>query len=120
MWLELARPVTLLASVLSLLVLTHTAFFGPEIEFQDRLYDTLCMFVIAAALAFLSGLTFREAPNQHPAHGLSYDRGQDPILGLYQTFPVRIFCWTTGILFVLFILAWYLHTHFIPYRDIHS
>ena len=121
MWLELARPITLLASVLSLLTLIRTAFFGPAVEFSDRLYDTCGMLVIAAAFAFLSGLTFPEAhgngrgPSRDPNHPLAYD----PVMRLCQTFPVRVFRWTAGILFVLFLLNWYLQLHYIPWRDVH-
>jgi hypothetical protein len=107
MWLELARPVTLIASFLSLLALLRTAFFGPDVEFQDRVYDTCCMFVIAAAFALLSGLTFREA------------RGHASVSRIHETFPVRIFSWTAGILFVLFLVNWYLQAHYVFfYRDV--
>ena len=41
MLLELARPVTLLASMISLLAVFHTAFLGSETSFQQRLYDSL-------------------------------------------------------------------------------
>jgi hypothetical protein len=117
MWLEIARPVTLLASILSLLVLVRTAFFGPDIEFSDRLYDTLCMFVIAAGFALLSGLTFPERdPLEHipwydRAFFAQYVKPTDPVQRLYRTFPVQVFCWTAGILLVLFLLNWYLQTH---------
>lgn len=125
MWLELARPVTLLGTILSLLVLLRTAFFGPQIDFGDRVFNTLCVFVIAAGMALLSGLTF---PERDPLEDIPwYDRSfyaqhlrpTDPILRLYRSFPVQIFCWTTAVLFVMFLINWYMQTYFMPYRNIY-
>lgn len=125
MWLELARPVTLLGTILSLLMLLRTAFLGPEIDFGDRVFNTLCVLVVAAGCAFLSGLTF---PERDPLDDIPwYDRrfyaermrSTDPILRLYRSFPVQIFCWTTAVLFVLFVIDWYLQTYFMPYRNIY-
>ena len=31
---------------------------------------------------------------------------------------MRVFFWTTGVMLVLFLLAWYLETHCIFYRDV--
>ncbi len=122
MWLELARPVTLLGTILSLLMLLRTAFFGPEIDFGDRVFNTICVLVIAAGMALLSGLTF---PERDPLEDIPwYDRGfyaqhmqsSDPILRLCRSFPVQIFCWTTAVLFALFLINWYLQTYYMPYR----
>jgi hypothetical protein len=130
MWLELARPITLLASILSLLALTRTAFFGPDIEFPDRVYNTLCMFFIAAAFAILSGLTFRETygrrrygrgylenPRFRRGYWPDYPADSDFIQRLYQTFPMKVFCFTSAVLFVLFLLNRYLQVYYLPYRN---
>ncbi len=110
MFLELARPVTLLASMLSLLAVFHTAFLGSETSFQQRLYDSLGVLLLAAGISLLSGLTFSEGKD-HPLAASPH---------LTSTFPVKLFFWTTGIMAVLFLLAWYLETHCIFYRDIHN
>jgi len=113
MLLELARPVTLLASVISLLAVCHAAFFGSETSFPQRILDALGMLLIAAGISLVSGLAFRaEYKVEHRGVNAHTPR-------IIETFPVQLFCWTTGIMIVLFVLAWYLETHCIFYRDIH-
>jgi hypothetical protein len=115
--LELARPVTLLASMISLLAVFHAAFFGPEAAFPQRILDALGMLLIAAGVSLVSGLAFRaEYKVEHRGVDAHAPQSTPRIL---ETFPVQLFCWTTGIMIVLFILAWYLETHCIFYRDIH-
>jgi hypothetical protein len=106
--LELARPVTLLCSMLSLLAVFHTAFLGPEISFSARIYDSVGMLLLAAGCSLVSGLTFREG-----------GRDVNSLSHITETFPVRVFFWTTGIMAVLFLVSWYLETHCIFYRDVH-
>ena len=88
MLLELARPVTLLGSILSLLIVFHTAFFGSETDFRQRIYDSLGMLMMAAAFSALSGLTFRGAGGEPSSESvrasyrlrlreLSYDAPQE-------------------------------------------
>jgi hypothetical protein len=36
---------------------------------------------------------------------------------LTETFPVQVFFWATGIMSALFILAWYVETYILPYRN---
>jgi hypothetical protein len=117
MLLELARPLTLLASMISLLAVFHTAFLGSETDMRQRLYDTLGMLLIAAGISLVSGLTFLNGRLQESRYR-SAARG-DLSLRITETFPMQLFCWTTGIMAILFLLAWYLETHCIFYRDIH-
>lgn len=107
MLLELARPVTLLGSVLSLLAVFHTAFLGPGTDYPQRIYDSMGVLLIAAGFALVSGLTFREG------------RRWAANLAIMETFPVLLFLWTTGIMAALFVLSWYLETHCIFYRNVH-
>lgn len=109
MLLELARPITLLCSMLSLLAVFHTAFLGSEADYSQRIFDSLGVLLLAAGFSLISGMTFREG-----RHSL-YARG----IGLTETFPVRVFFWTAGIMAVLFPVSWYLETHCIFYRDVH-
>jgi len=120
MLLELAKPVTLLASMLSLLAVLHTAFFGSESDFQQRIYDSIAMLVLAAGISLISGLVFLEGgpegghENRHEAaHG---PRGR--LVRVTETFPMQVFFWTAGIMLVIFLVAWYLETHCIFYRDV--
>lgn len=128
MLLELARPVALLGSMLSLLAVFHTAFLGSETDYLARMYDSLGVLLLAAGFSLLGGLAFLEngsaddAKNErrvgsrgardraHSSHG-SAPR-------ITETFPMQIFCWTTGIMAVLFLLSWYLETHCIFYRNV--
>jgi hypothetical protein len=101
--LELARPVSLLASMLSLLAVFHAAFLGTETDIMQRLVHGLAMLALAAGVSLLSGLTFQ---------------GRADSAHLSRTFPVRVFCWTSGIMAVLFAVSWYLETHCIFYKDV--
>jgi hypothetical protein len=108
MLLELARPVTLLASMISLLAVFHAAFLGSETDFRQRILDSLAVLLIAAGFSLISGLAFRAEPG----------RAHTRTPRITETFPVQVFCWTTGIMAVLFLLAWYLETHCIFYKDV--
>jgi hypothetical protein len=99
----------LLASFFSLLAVFHAAFLGSETDFRQRLWKALGMLIVAAAISLASGLAFSQAAQP--------DLGD---LRVLETFPMRIFFWGTGLIATLFLLAWYLETHCIFYKDIHS
>ena len=116
MLLELARPVTLLASLLSLLAVFHTAFLGVETDFQQRMYDSAGVLLLAAGISLVSGMAFLPGKaDKRPGTSPSRLR----LAQITETFPMRVFFWTSGVMLVLFLLAWYLETHCIFYRDIH-
>jgi len=96
-FLELARPAALLASMMSLLAVMHTAFFGSETDYRQRIYDSLGMLLLAAGIALIGGLLFEKSGEQA--------RNSGPVAALFHTFPVRIFIWTTGLIVALFLLA---------------
>jgi hypothetical protein len=116
--LELARPVTLLCSMLSLLAVFHTAFLGPQADYSQRIYDSVGVLLIAAGFALVGGLVTLADERET---GARLRKAQRIARGLRitDTFPVQVFCWTTGIMAVLFVVSWYLETHCIFYRDIH-
>ena len=119
MLLELARPVTLLCSMLSLLAVFHTAFLGPETDYSTRIYDSLGVLLLAAGFSLIGGLVL-EDERENGERLLKASRvNLRRELRITDTFPVQVFCWTTGIMAVLFVLSWYLETHCIFYRDIH-
>ena len=97
MLLELARPVALLASMMSLLAVMRTVFFGSETDFQQRVYDSLEMLVLAAGVSLIAGMVFEQ--------GCEVSSGSGAVLAVFRSFPVRVFLWTTGTILVLFLLA---------------
>jgi hypothetical protein len=94
---ELLRPAALLASMMSLLAVMHTAFFGSETDYRQRIYDSLGMLLLAAGIALVGGLLF-ESNSEHT-------RNSGQVAAIFQTFPMRIFLWTTGLIVALFLLA---------------
>jgi hypothetical protein len=141
MLLELARPVTLLGSILSLLLVFYTAFLGTETDVRQRIYDSLAVLALAAAFSILSGLTFREGGGEpseeslaamrrvtqgvgwkpQPKLRLVADHGRLLVsprreLRLAETFPVQVFLWATAIMVVLFLLSWFLETYVLSLR----
>ncbi len=97
MLLELARPAALLASMMSLLAVMHTAFFGSETDFHQRIYDSLGMLLLAAGFALFAGILFERNGESTPDAG--------PVAAIFRTFPMQVFCWTTGLIVALFLLA---------------
>jgi hypothetical protein len=113
--LELAKPVALLLSLLSLYAVFRTLFFSiedpylffqPHQAFRDRIIDSLLLLTFSAGICLLGGFIFREAePDPHPS--------------LTATLPLQLFYWATGIMLALFFLAWFLETHYIFSPSIH-
>jgi hypothetical protein len=94
---ELLRPAALLASMMSLLAVMHTAFFGSETDYRQRIYDSLGMLLLAAGTALIGGLLFEGTGKE--------TRNAGPVAAIFNTFPVRVFCWTTGLILALFLLT---------------
>ena len=108
MFVEVAKPITLLFSILSLYGVFHTAFLLPAADAEQRLSESLALLALAAGICLLSGLIFREAPENRD---IRCDR-------LLATLPVQLFCWASTVMLILFLVSWYLETHCIFYRDI--
>ncbi|HXC95921.1 MAG TPA: hypothetical protein VNU92_09465 [Edaphobacter sp.] len=115
MVLEIAKPVALLLCLLSLYAVFHTLFLTmedphlllqPHRAFDDRIFDSLLLLILSAAISTLGGLIFREA-EPHPRTPLA------------TTLPLLIFYWGTGIMTALFFLAWFLETHYIFSPKVH-
>jgi hypothetical protein len=108
MLMEVAKPVTLIFCILSLYAVFNTAFLGLSIDPHQRICESLLQLALAAVMAVISGLIFRDATPGPYAH-----------TRLTATLPMQIFCWAAGVMLVLFMLSWYMETHCIFYRDIH-
>ncbi len=108
MFVEIAKPVTLVLCILSLYGVFCAAFLDPASDLQQTIIESLGLLALAGGISLTSGLIFREAmPKAHS--------GAPP---LRTTLPVQVFCWASGVMLVVFILSWYLKTHCIFYRDI--
>jgi hypothetical protein len=109
---EMARLVTLLSSMLSLYAVFHTAFLVPSLDLRQKIYDSLALLMLAALLSTISGLFFlHHSRDQYiPRHA---EDGR-----LLATLPVRVFLWASTTMLVLFVLAWYLETYCVFYRDV--
>jgi hypothetical protein len=117
MMLELAKPVALLCSILSLLGVFHAAFLEPASDVEQRLAGSLGPLLLAAGIALTSGLIFYAGSNRAESNAGRHTLNVDAA-SLIGTFPVRVFCWTMSGMMLLFILSWYLEAHCIFYRDV--
>jgi hypothetical protein len=106
MFTEVARPVTLIFCILSLYAVFHVAFLDPSLDFKQRIYDSLGMLAIAAAISLIAGWIFR-VPHRAHIHA-----------SIATTLPLQMFFWASAAMLVLFLLSWYLRTNCIFYRDI--
>jgi hypothetical protein len=115
MLLEIAKPVALALCLLSLFAVFHTLFFTiedphlllqPHKAFDDRIIDSILLLALSAGISLFSGLIFREA--EHNPHS-----------SLATTLPLLIFYWAAGTMLVLFVLAWFLETHYTFSPSIH-
>ena len=133
MLVEIAKPIALVLSILSLYAVFHTAFLVPGRTVDDRLWDAIALLALAACIALVAGLIFREdertvrggqrltnRPKPETARTsmdtLQVHPAAEP--GLTATLPVRLFLWTTVGMALLFFASWYLETHCIFYRDV--
>lgn len=107
MLVEVARPVTLICTILSLYALFHTAFLIPSGDLHQRIYESLEMLALAAAIALVGGLVFRESSSKSASGGMR----------LTGTLPVRVFFWSASVMFILFVVSWYLESYGVFYRD---
>ncbi len=111
MLLELARPLSLIAVILSLLGLFHAAFLEQDASTLQHLEDCLGPLLLAAAAAIAGGLLFLPARR---ARIVPISRSR----ALWSTFPMRVFyCGIAGMA-LLFVAAWYFETYLLPYRNV--
>ncbi|HZW81688.1 MAG TPA: hypothetical protein VFF50_14530 [Candidatus Deferrimicrobiaceae bacterium] len=108
MLVELARPVTLISTILSLYALFHTAFLIPASGIHQRIYESLEMLALAAAISLVGGLAFSESTSKSAGGGTC----------LTATLPVRVFLWSASAMLILFVISWYVESHCVLYRDV--
>jgi len=105
MLVEIARPVGLLLSILSLYAVFHTAFLVPATTPQERIEAALRLLLLAGSICAGSGLLFQEHTRA----------GETPLM---KTLPMQLFCWATALMVVMFGASWYLETYCIFYKDV--
>ena len=103
MLLDLAKPLALLLSMLSLYRVFHAAFLTTATTTAERGQDALARLALAAGVAVVGGLVFGAATERPP---------------FLHTLPVRLFCWAAAGILVLFVASWYIETYVILYRDV--
>jgi hypothetical protein len=108
MFAEVAKPVALVFCILSLYAVFNAAFLGLSIDMHQRVCDSLSRLALAAAICGISGLIFSDARHD----------GAPATRRLTTTLPVRLFCWASVAMLVLFVVSWYLETYCIFYRDV--
>ena len=108
MFAEVAKPITFLVCILCLCAVFNSAFLSSSIDLDQKICNSLVMLALAAAICLVSGMIFRDAKE---------DRSSGK-RALTATLPVQVFCWTSLIMVVLFVISWYLETHCVFYRDV--
>ena len=100
MFLELAKFASLLASILTLDAVFHTAFLEPGSHLEQQLLPALRMLFLAAAASLGSGYIFRAGERRA---GQGAVRPDGSVAG---SLPMMIFWWGSGLMTLLFFLAW--------------
>jgi hypothetical protein len=102
LFLELARPLSFLLSILSLYPVLLSAFFVPGTHWEERLEMALVRVVFAGCVCFASGMLY------------AWHSGAEPHESLLSTLPVRLFFFAVAGMAVLFVISWYLDTYYVP------
>jgi hypothetical protein len=105
MFVEIAKPITLVSCILSLYALFHAVFLAPSLGVHRQICDSLGMLALAAGVSLIGGFIFRDSS---PA----------PHIRLAATLPVKLFCCASSAMLILFLLSRYLETNCVFYRDV--
>jgi hypothetical protein len=108
MLLELGKFGSLLLSILCLIAVFHTAFLMPASGFEERIFASLEVFALAAGACLGSGWIFCRWDREVGIRNAT----------VLTSFPMKVFWWASGTMLLLFIAAWYLETHFLPWKTI--
>ncbi|HEY9126510.1 MAG TPA: hypothetical protein VIM62_05245 [Acidobacteriaceae bacterium] len=108
---EVAKPLALLAVILSLLALFHAAFLEQAATPLEHLEDSLGPLLFSAMAAVAGGFLF--LPSRR-ARVTPISRAR----ALWSTFPMQIFCFGAGGMALVFAAAWYFETYLLPARDL--
>jgi hypothetical protein len=99
-FLELAKFASLLLSILLLDAVFHTAFLEPGGHLEEQLLPALRMLLLAGTVSLGSGYIFRAGERRVRQDG-----------SVAGSLPMMIFWWGSGIMGLLFFLAWLLERY---------
>ncbi len=105
MFLELAKFASLLLSILTLDAVFHTAFLEPGSHLEEQLLPALRMLLLAAAVSLGSGYIFCAAERRARQSSATHDGS------VAGSLPMMIFWWGSGVMALLFFLAWLLERY---------
>jgi hypothetical protein len=108
MLLEVAKPVTLVFCILSLYAVFSSAFLALSIDLRQRICESLLRLALAAVISMMSGLIFRDATPEPYADTIK----------ITATPPMKLYCWASSVMLVMFVLSCYLETHCVFYREV--
>jgi hypothetical protein len=97
---ELAKFASLLLSILALDAVFHTAFLEPGGHLEEQLLPALRMLLLAAAISLVSGYLFRQEEKKSGQGVLRHDGS------VAGSLPMMIFWWGSGVMAILYCLAW--------------
>jgi hypothetical protein len=100
-FLELAKFASLLLSILSLDAVLHSAFLEPGSNLQQRLFPSLDLLLVAAAVSLGSGYIFH-------VWDLKAGKRDASVAG---SLPMMIFWWGAGVIALLYALGWLLERY---------
>jgi hypothetical protein len=104
-FLELAKFASLLLSVLTLDAVFHTAFLEPGSHLEQQLLPALRMLLLAAAVSLGSGYIFCAGERRARQSSARHDGS------VAGSLPMMIFWWGSGVMALLFFLAWLLERY---------
>jgi hypothetical protein len=104
-FLELAKFASLLLSILLLDAVFHTAFLEPGGHLEQQLLPALRLLMLAATASVGSGYIFRAGERRAGQRAVRHDGS------VAGSFPMMIFWWGTGVMALLFFLAWLLERY---------
>jgi hypothetical protein len=107
MLLDAAKSIAFLLCLITLYFLFFIALMQSGNP-KYRILESLELLALAAGIAWVSGLIFRESIAQTSAVKVR----------LTSTLPVQVFLWASSIILCLFLLSWYLETYCKFYRDL--
>jgi hypothetical protein len=93
----------LLLSIVSLDAVFHSAFLEPGSNLNQRLLPSLRMLLLAAVVCLGSGYIFRAWEQRAGTRRAT----------IAGSLPMMIFWWGTGVMALLFVLAWLLERYYL-------
>jgi hypothetical protein len=105
---EFAKPVTLIVCILALYAVFYTAFMQPASDLDQKIYESMGMLALAGGICLASAFIFRADVRDQSARPAP----------LRTTLPWQMFCWSSGVMLILFVVSWYLEKYCVFYRDL--